>query len=151
MKRNSIYTLIVILAVAGAISYGIIWYRKKKENTPDDATAAAATTPETKPAVNTANTPGTGYGLPKLNSYAWWITAVGRAKFPLGMNSKGVEVLKVQEVLNALSVTKGLGKITEDGIWGNNTESRFKTLFPGFSLVTQYMFINDFDKNSEII
>ena len=144
MKQKSIITLIVILALAGAISYGIIWYRKR-------ALKSLPTVVEPGATVKTPGTSGTGYQLPKIETYAWWISKLGHAKFPLGMNSRGVEVLKVQEVLNQKSAAKGLPAITADGIWGFNTDTRFKLIFPSFSAVTQYLFITDFDPNKEIL
>ena len=145
MKQKSIITLVVILLIAGAISYGIIWWRKKPKaaTVPVDPTAGSS---GSSTVINTG-TPA----LPKVQTYAWWINKVGHAKFPLGMSSIGVEVLKVQEVLNQKSVAKSLPKITEDGIWGFNTDTRFKLLFPGFSTVTQFLFITDFDLNKEIL
>lgn len=150
MKQKSIITLIVILAIAGAISYGIIWYRKKYPTVPSTTdkktdTGSSATT------VNTGTNTGAGYALPKIETYAWWINKIGHAKFPLGMSSVGVEVLKVQEVLNVKSVAKGLPKITEDGIWGFNTDTRFKLLYPNYSLVTLFQYTNDFDPDKETL
>lgn len=138
--------LSVILAFAGLISYGIIWYRNKKSgSTPEIKTDASAT-----PIVNVYQPVST---LPKVQSYAWWINKIGRSSFPLGMSSVGVEVVKVQEVLNSLSIAKKLGAsaLEVDGKWGINTDTRFKTLFPGFNQVSQYLFISEFDKNAEIL
>lgn len=151
MKQKTIITLVVILAIAGAISYGIIWYRKRQSAKTETETGTNTNTNGTgSSTVNTGST-GTGYQLPKIESYAWWINKIGHANFPLSVGSKGVEVLKVQEVLNTLGAAKGLAKITEDGIWGNNTQARFKLLFPQYSAVTQFMFITDFDPNREIL
>lgn len=148
MKQKTIITLVIILVIAGAISYGIIWYRNKKNSSSTDEKPDGGSDSGT-----TVKVPGTGsgYPLPKIETYAWWINKIGHAKFPLGMNSKGVEVLKVQEVLNAKGSAKGLSKITEDGIWGVNTDARFKQLFPNYTVVTQYMFITDFDPEGEIL
>lgn len=150
MKRNSIVALVVILAIAGLISYGIIWYRKKtgasSNGTNTDTSASGSNSSGIK--INT----GPLVSTPKINSYAWWIKAIGHAKFPLGMNSKGVEVLKVQECLNVLTTAKRLNAsaIEEDGIWGFETDSRFKILFPSISGVSQAMFISTFDTNGDI-
>lgn len=148
MKRTTIITLVVILALAGLISYGIIWYRKK-------ASAGSATDPtdktgnETK--LNTGTNSGTGFPLPVVNSYGWWINKLGHAQFPVGMGSRGVEVLKIQEVLNTKGAAAGMAKIAEDGIWGNETETRFKAIYPQYSLVTLFMYTTEFDPEGETI
>ncbi|MDP3914387.1 MAG: hypothetical protein Q8R96_11710 [Bacteroidota bacterium] len=148
MKQKTIITLVAILAIAGAISYGIIWYRNKKA-----LASIAPVTPAT--GTQTTGTPvtGTGYGLPPINSYAWWLNKLGHASFPLGRGSVGVEVYKVQEEMNKMVIARKLtaGAITEDGIFGSKTEGRFALLFPGYSVITQFMFINEFDKNKEIL
>jgi hypothetical protein len=147
MKRKTIITLVIILAITAAISYGIIWYRNKKGSTgsPTDATGT------TGAPTTASGSKGTGYALPKIETYGWWTNKLGHAKFPLGMSSRGVEVLKVQEVLNTMGADRGLATITEDGIWGFNTDARFKILFPRYSVVTLYQFITDFDPNGEIL
>ena len=145
MKQKSIISLAVILAIAGAISYGIIWFRKRQAANP-------ATTPATDATKSTVIDSKVGYALPKIETYGWWTTKLGHASFPLGMLSHGVEVVKIQEVLNSLSITKKLGAaaITVDGVWGNETDRRFIALFPNNNQVSQYMFITDFDTNGEI-
>ena len=145
MKQKSIISLAVILAIAGAISYAIIWFRKKQA-------ATVVTAPATDATKSTVVDSKTGYVLPKIETYGWWINKIGHAKFPLGMNSKGVEVLKVQEGLNSLTTTKRLNAspIGVDGVWGFETDARFKILFSGNNLVTQYQFITDFDPNGDI-
>lgn len=139
MKRQSIITLVVILALAGAISYGIIWWRKRAS-----AGSAANTTDngsDSSNKVNTGTSVNTGYSLPKINSYAWYTTALGHAAFPLKKGSKGVEVVAVQERLNYLA---GLKKITPelstDGNWGAKTEERFKLLNPSADSISENEF-----------
>jgi hypothetical protein len=152
MKQNSIITLVAILSIAGLISYGIIWYRKKMAST-GSATGTPSTGTATGINTGTGSATGTGYALPKINSYGWWTTKLGHANFPLGLGSRGVEVVKVQETLNVLTLAKRLNDspLTVDGIWGPLTDARFKKLFYGFNSVTQYMFITEFDKNGEIL
>ena len=145
MKQKSIISLAVILAIAGAISYAIIWFRKRQA-------AAIATKPATDANKSTVTDSKVGYALPKIETYGWWINKIGHAKFPLGINSRGVEVLKVQEVLNVLTASRRLNAspITVDGVWGLETDKRFKLLFKGVNLVPLYMFIKDFDPNGDI-
>lgn len=146
MNRKSIITLSVLLAIAGAISYGIIWWRNKKAGT----LAVPDAEPSITPIVIDTQV---GSALPKIESYEWWINKLGHASFPLGMLSRGVEVVKVQEGLNILTKAKRLnaGSIAVDGVWGNETDTRFKTLFLGFNQVSRYMFITDFDTNGDIL
>ncbi len=149
MKQNTIIRIVIILGIAAAISYGIIWYRKRQ--------AAAGTAPGSSPAnadpattLQTGAT-GTGYPLPEIHTYDWWIKKVGHAQFPLTMSSKGVEVVKVQEVLNEQSAKKGLSPITVDGIWGFNTNARVKLIYPEFGDIPQTVFAIYFDPNREIL
>lgn len=145
MNRKAIITLAVLLGIAGAISYAIIWFRNRKASPSPSVGGEPATNNDTTKPV------GTGYALPKVQSYAWWTNKLGHAKFPLGLGSKGVEVLKVQEVLNTKKLPAGGGKIAEDGAWGAKTEARFKQWYPQYSAVTQFQFITDFDPNREIL
>lgn len=142
MKRNTIITLAVLLAAAGLISYGIIWLRKKASGT--------VVSPADKPAADTTsvNNPGAGYQVPAIQSEIWWINKLGHASFPIGMNSRGIEVLKIQHTMNLMTVNDKIDapKIAEDGIWGFETDARFKLLFPAYQLVTQYQYMTTFDR-----
>lgn len=150
MKRKATITLIVILAVAGVISYGIIWYRKRT-STPSTGSGTAADKSNTS-STNKITVPGSGKALPGINSYGWWTNRLGHAQFPLGLNSKGVEVLKVQEVLNFQTVKQkiNLGKISEDGIWGPETQSRFKLIFPEYDNVNSLTFSLYIDPENQL-
>ena len=153
MKKNVFITIVIILLLTGAISYLIIWWRNKK-----NAATGSETNDQTKPNQSTTGTIiNTGPLVPTStipSSYTWWENKLGHASFPLGMGSKGVEVVKVQEVLNKKAKEKtswGLSPIAVDGIWGNETNTRFKLFYPGYNLVTQYMFITEFDPAGEIL
>ncbi len=152
MKKNVFITIMIILLITGGISYLIIWWRNKKNAAAGSETETDATTgTQTDPVINTGALKQTQQ-IP--SSYIWWENNIGHAKFPLGNGSKGVEVVKVQEVLNQKAKEKtswGLSTIAVDGKWGNETNTRFKLFFPGYSLVTQYMFMHEFDPNGEIL
>lgn len=145
--KKPIITLLIILGIAGAVSYAIIWWRKKSAltnsatGTPTTGTTATTGTTGTKPASSTS----TGYQLASINSYAWYKTALGHASFPLKQGSKGVEVVAVQEVLNYLSQGKNLTSLLTDGKWGSKTQERFKLFNPNTNEITENQFYLIYD------
>lgn len=163
MKRKTIIISVSVLAILGIVSYAIIWYRKKSSSTATNSGSGSSTTTTTTAA---GGSPGASAGsgasvavktgsatLPAMNSYAWWLSKLGRAKFPLGYGSRGLEVYKVQEVLNKMVIAQKLnvGAIVTDGIWGPKTDARFKLLFPLYNQVSLYMYVNDFDPTRETL
>jgi len=54
---------------------------------------------------------------------------------PLSINDKGAEVLKLQQILNRISVLNNSQKITEDGKFGIGTQTKLSKIF-GKSLIT---------------
>lgn len=159
MKKNSIITLLIILLVAGGLTYGIIWFMNRKKNVLQTGTNTGTgdnsnTEPGSDSNNNTEIDTGNNESLPPINSYGWWENKLGRAGFPLKYGSKGVEVVKLQEELNLKSAQKpswGLSDIAVDGIWGSNTDTRFKLFYPGYSNISEYMFLLEFDPMMEIL
>lgn len=131
MKTSSVLTLILILIITGGLAYGIIWYIGKDESDLDE----------------NSGTGDNGNSLPNdnepsNNDYDWWVNKIGHASFPLKMGSRGIEVLKMQEEMNWQVAQKNwdVDPISEDGIWGLNTQNRFKLLYPGYDRVDEGMF-----------
>jgi hypothetical protein len=163
MKKNIFFTIMIILLITGGISYLIIWWRNKKNadggsakeqdvTTGSQTNGTVINTGPLKPVNTEAIFNGSTASGGVSTSKATWIKKIGHASFPLGNGSKGVEVVYVQEFLNRKATEKtswGLSPIAVDGIWGNETDTRFKLFYPGFNLVTQYMFITEF--NGEIL
>ncbi|MGD9930136.1 MAG: peptidoglycan-binding protein [Mangrovibacterium sp.] len=153
-QKKTILILLGLLALAGGITYGIIRFTRKKE---EETAAGTGTTTGTGSGTGsntvTAST-GSGYSLPAIQSYTWWENKLGRAGFPLKYGSKGVEVVKLQEELNLMGDAKpalGLSPIAVDGIWGPETDTRFKQFFPGQTQVSEYLFRQEFDQMMEIL
>lgn len=168
MKRNIFLTIVIILLITGGISYLVIWYRNKKNaaaGADPNQTVSTGNQYSSNTTINTGPLKPTNTesiwagakassGVPTTGKYDTWTAKLGHATFPLGNGSKGVEVVKVQEELNAIAASKpvlGFSTIDVDGIWGPKTDARFKALFPGYNSVTLGMFITEFDKNGEIL
>jgi len=151
-QKKTIFILIGLLALSAGITYLIIRMKAKKEaeaeTLPEDGTSSGSSSKTTSTV--TAGS-GSGYSLPKIQSYSWWENKLGRAGFPLRYGSKGVEVVKLQEELNAISASKDMANISVDGVWGPETDTRLKSLFPNTSEIPQLMFSLYFDKMNEII
>ena len=144
MKKNVLLTLILILVLSGGITYGIIWYinRKKAVAGSDEANTDSSSILKTDIGIESA---GTG-------NLEFWIDKRGHASFPLKKGSVGIEVYLVQIALNASVLNKGLSIdfIAEDGIWGTETETRFKLEYPNKNEVTKAHFKAEFDPDNLI-
>jgi len=153
-QKKTIFILLGLLALSAGITYLIIRLKAKKEaeaeTLPGDGDSSGSSS-KTTSTVTAGNGSGSGYSLPKIQSYTWWENKLGRAGFPLRYGSKGVEVVKLQEELNALSASKDMANISVDGVWGPETDTRLKSLFPNTSEIPQSMFSLYFDKMNEII
>ncbi|MHA7109242.1 hypothetical protein ACRTDU_03900 [Sunxiuqinia elliptica] len=132
MKKNSLLLLVLLLIVASGITYGIIWLMNKSKSSGTGINSDTAGDD-----LQTDHTP-TG----QSGSYQSWIDKIGHASFPLKQGSLGVEVLKMQEEMNWQVAQKNwdVDPISEDGIWGINTQNRFKLLYPGYNQVDEGMF-----------
>lgn len=147
-NKKTIYSVIILLVVAGAITAGIIWYRNRKESDSESASGSDTSGTTTGSESGTTVSTGSASNLPAINSWAWWANKLGYAGFPLKLGSKGVEVVVVQQMLNMYLATKSnwaLSEIAVDGIWGSETETRFKLFYPGVSEVSKTLFKSDFD------
>lgn len=150
-NKKTLYSVIILLVVAAAITAGVIWFRNRKtDGTPAGATDDIPSTGGT----STTNSGGSASGsssdsspVPNINGYDWWIQKLGYAGFPLKNGSRGVEVVIVQDTLNFKTMASGWGldNITVDGIWGPETESRFKLFFPGETEISRNEFKSEFD------
>lgn len=149
-NKKALVTVSIMLVVAAIITYGIIWYRNRKNATagPDPATGDASSTTG-----NTQTTTSNATSLPAINSWEWWAQKLGYAGLPLKYGSRGVEVIVVQEMLNLYSAGKptwGLDDIAVDGIWGPETDTRFKLFYPGTNEVSKTLFKSDFDMLNQL-
>ncbi len=153
MNKKTIITLIAILAVAGGITYGIIWYMNRKNaGAPADQDEDQGTGTGSGSGSGSIINPGTSKPLAGIDGYGWWENKLGRAGFPLKYGSKGVEVVRMQEELNRRSEAKvswDLSNIGVDGIWGPETNTRFKLFYPGLSSISEYFFLSEFDPMGE--
>lgn len=150
MKSKSLIIFFAILLLTGGAAYGIIWFRNRKNAGGGSGSQDLDNNSGTGGA-STINTGNQNPVAPLTNTYDWWIKKLGFAGFPLKMNSRGVEVLKLQQELNRLSAGKSWGTIAEDGIWGFNTQTRFKLLFPEMNEVPKTYFAIYFDPQGEIL
>ena len=56
----------------------------------------------------------------------------------LKYGDRGQEIAKLQQILNRISKITGKAKVTEDGIWGDGTQSRLAKMFGNLSKLNLY-------------
>lgn len=146
MKKGNIFLILfILLAVAGVLAYLVIWYRKRSGSATNENSDTSDTNSGTyTPGLQTGDQKPTG---DIENPYEWYKKNLGYAAYPLKLGSKGVNVKKVQEHLNTMTIAQKpyLALLDEDGIWGQKTNDRFKLFFPNYTSVDKLMFSTTFD------
>lgn len=84
---------------------------------------------------------------PVATSVTPGLSALGTPKDKLNLNQnlkfgdRGQEVAKLQQILNRIAKITGKPMITEDGIWGDGTETRVKNMFTAGTINLYKMYV----------